>query len=106
MFTSMREDIASVLQRDPAARSSVEVLLCYSGLHAVWWHRFTHRLWTIGLPLPARCFSQLARFLTGVEIHPGATIGRRLFIDHGTGVVIGETAVIGDDVTLYQGVTL
>ena len=106
MFNRLREDVASVLRRDPAARSGIEVFLCYSGLHAVWWHRFTHRLWQHGLLLPARWLSQLARFLTGIEIHPGATIGRRFFIDHGMGVVIGETAVVGDDVTLYQGVTL
>jgi serine O-acetyltransferase len=106
MFARMREDIASVLERDPAARSRLEVFLCYSGLHAVWFHRLHHWLWRRGLQLPARWISQTARFLTGIEIHPGATIGRRLFIDHGMGVVIGETAVVGDDVTMYQGVTL
>jgi serine O-acetyltransferase len=102
----MREDVAAVRDRDPAAKSRVEVLLCYSGLHAVWFHRINHWLWNHGLFLLARWFSQWARFLTGIEIHPGAKIGRRLFIDHGLGVVIGETAIVGDDVTLYQGVTL
>lgn len=106
MFDRMREDIASVLERDPAARSSLEVFLCYSGLHAVWFHRVHHWLWQRGVLLPARWLSQAARLLTGIEIHPGATLGRRLFIDHGMGVVIGETAIVGDDVTLYQGVTL
>jgi serine O-acetyltransferase len=102
----IREDVASVLERDPAARSRVEVFLCYSGLHAVWFHRFNHWLWNHGLWLLARWLSQVARFLTGIEIHPAAQIGRRLFIDHGLGTVIGETAIVGDDVTLYQGVTL
>jgi serine O-acetyltransferase len=106
MFARMREDIASALGRDPAARSGLEVFLCYSGLHAVWLHRFHHWLWQHGLLLPARWLAQGARHFTGIEIHPGATIGRRLFIDHGMGVVIGETAVVGDDVTMYQGVTL
>ena len=105
-FSSVREDIASVFDRDPAARSSLEVVLCYSGLHAVWMHRLNHWLWTHGLRLPARFLSQAARLLTGIEIHPGAGIGRRFFIDHGMAVVIGETTVIGDDVTLYQGATL
>jgi serine O-acetyltransferase len=105
-FNSVHEDIASVFDRDPAARSWLEVLLCYSGLHAVWAHRLNHWLWTHHLRLLARFLSQLARLLTGIEIHPGAQIGRRLFIDHGMGVVIGETTIIGDDVTLYQGVTL
>jgi len=91
---------------DPAARSNAEVFLAYSGLHAVWAYRVAHRLWEDGLYLPARLLSQFARFLTGIEIHPGATIGRRLFIDHGMGVVIGETAELGDDVMLYHGVTL
>ncbi len=103
---SIREDVATVLQRDPAAKSRLEVFLCYSGLHAVWLYRANHWLWQHGFLLLARWLSQVARFLTGIEIHPGATIGRRLFIDHGLGVVIGETAVVGDDVTLYQGVTL
>ena len=102
----MREDVATLLERDPAARSYLEVLLCYSGLHAVWFHRINHWLWNHRLFLLARWLSQVARFLTGIEIHPGARIGRRLFIDHGLGVVIGETAIVGDDVTLYQGVTL
>lgn len=106
MFERIREDIRSVFERDPAARSTLEVLLAYPGLHAVWIHRFTHRLWSWRLKLLARIFSQLARWLTGIEIHPGATIGRRFFIDHGMGVVIGETAEIGDDCTLYHGVTL
>ena len=102
----IREDVATVRERDPAAKSRLEVFLCYSGLHAVWFHRINHWLWNHGIFLLARWFSQVARFLTGIEIHPGARIGRRLFIDHGLGVVIGETAIVGDDVTLYQGVTL
>lgn len=102
----IREDVACVLERDPAARSRLEVFLCYSGLHALWFHRINHWLWNHGFFLLARWLSQVARFLTGIEIHPGAKIGRRLFIDHGLGVVIGETSVVGDDVTLYQGVTL
>jgi serine O-acetyltransferase len=102
----IREDVATLLERDPAAKSRLEVLLCYSGLHAVWFHRINHWLWNHGFFLLARWLSQVARFLTGIEIHPGARIGRRLFIDHGLGVVIGETAIVGDDVTLYQGVTL
>jgi len=106
MFDRIREDVRSVLERDPAARSRLEVLLCYPGLWAVWFHRVSHRLWRMKLRLPARMLSQYARFLTGVEIHPGALLGRRLFIDHATGVVIGETAIVGSDVTLYQGVTL
>jgi serine O-acetyltransferase len=103
---SIREDVATVRERDPAAKSRLEVFLCYSGLHAVWFYRINHGLWNRGFWLLARWLSQVARFLTGIEIHPGATIGRRLFIDHGLGVVIGETAIVGDDVTLYQGVTL
>jgi serine O-acetyltransferase len=102
----IREDIATARHRDPAARSGAEVFLSYSGVHAVWGYRLAHRLWRRGSFLPARLVSQLVRFLTGVEIHPGAVIGRRFFIDHGMGVVIGETAVIGDDVMLYHGVTL
>jgi serine O-acetyltransferase len=102
----IREDLAAVLDRDPAARSRLEVFLCYSGLHAVWFHRVHHWLWTHGCFLLGRWLSQVARFLTAIEIHPGATIGRRLFIDHGLSVVIGETAVVGNDVTMYQGVTL
>ena len=93
-------------ERDPAAKSRLEVFLCYSGLHAVWFYRINHWLWNHGFWLLARWLSQVARFLTGIEIHPGAKIGHRLFIDHGLGVVIGETAIVGDDVTLYQGVTL
>ena len=102
----MREDVATVRERDPAARSRLEVFLCYSGLHAVWFYRMNHWLWNHGFFLLARWLSQVARLLTGIEIHPGAKIGRRLFVDHGMGVVIGETAIVGDDVTLYQGVTL
>ena len=105
-FQSVREDIAAVFESDPAARSYFEVLLCYPGLHALWAHRVNHWLWRHGLRFPARFLSQFARLLTGIEIHPGAQIGHRLFIDHGMGVVIGETAIVGDDVTLYQGVTL
>lgn len=106
MIRKMREDVRSVLENDPAARSSLEVVLCYSGLHAVWFHRMNHWLWNRGLRLVARSMSQCARWLTGIEIHPAAEIGRRLFIDHGMGVVIGETSIVGDDVTIYQGVTL
>ena len=94
------------MERDPAAKSRVEVFLCYSGLHAVWFYRVNHWFWNHGMFLLGRFLSQIARFLTGIEIHPGAKIGRRLFIDHGLGVVIGETTIVGDDVTLYQGVTL
>ena len=106
MFQRIRDDIRIVFERDPAARSTLEVLLTYPGLHAVWIHRVSHRLWRWRLKLLARVLSQLARWFTGVEIHPGATIGNRFFIDHGMGVVIGETAEIGDDCTLYHGVTL
>jgi serine O-acetyltransferase len=106
LLRSIREDIASVFDRDPAAQNWFEVLLCYSGLHAVWVHRVNHRLWAHGFRTLARFLSQAARFFTGIEIHPGAQIGRRLFIDHGMGVVIGETSIVGDNVTLYQGVTL
>jgi serine O-acetyltransferase len=106
LFARIREDIAMAQRHDPAAHSKAEVVLAYSGVHAVWAYRVTHRLWAAGHRLPARLLSQFARFLTGVEIHPGARIGRRLFIDHGMGVVIGETAVIGNDVMLYHGVTL
>ncbi|GAB3123723.1 serine O-acetyltransferase EpsC [Glaciibacter psychrotolerans] len=106
VFSRVREDIATARRHDPASRGKVEVFLAYSGLHAVWSYRVANRLWRAGLYLPARLLSQFTRFLTGVEIHPGATIGRRLFIDHGMGVVIGETAVLGDDVMLYHGVTL
>ena len=106
LFARIREDINSVLERDPAARSRLEVLVCYPGLWAVWIHRISHVLWRAKLRLPARLISQIARFFTGVDIHPGALLGRRLFIDHATGVVIGETAIVGNDVTMYQGVTL
>ena len=106
MFKKIRDDIEAVFARDPAARSKIEVLLCYPGLHALLVHRLAHRLWVRGWLLTARWLSQVSRFLTGIEIHPGAVIGERFFIDHGMGVVIGETAEIGDDVTLYQGVTL
>ena len=106
MFSGMREAISSVFHRDPAARSKWEVLLCYPGLHAIWIHRLAHWLWQREARLLARMLSNLGRWLTGIEIHPGARLGRRFFIDHGMGVVIGETAEIGDDVTLYQSVTL
>ena len=106
MFAFMREDIAAIKDRDPAAKSSFEIILLYSGLHALWGFRFHHWLWIHGWQFPARLLSQVARLITGVEIHPGAQIGRRFFIDHGMGVVIGETTMVGDDVTLYQGVTL
>jgi serine O-acetyltransferase len=106
LIKSAREYVASVFDRDPAAKSWIEVVLCYPGLHALWAHRVNHWLWTHGLRLLARFCSQVSRLLTGIEIHPGAEIGRRFFIDHGMGVVIGETTIIGDDVTLYQGVTL
>ncbi|MCR4420315.1 MAG: serine O-acetyltransferase [Clostridia bacterium] len=106
MFERLREDIRVVFERDPAARSTLEVVLCYPGFHAILLHRVAHWLYRHRLVLLARLISQLNRFLTGIEIHPGAKIGRRLFIDHGMGVVIGETTEIGDDVTIYQGVTL
>jgi len=106
LIDRMREDIHAVFDRDPAARTTLEVVLTYSGLHAIWFHRIAHFLWQHNLKLIGRIVSAWSRFLTGIEIHPGATIGRRLFIDHGTGVVIGETAEIGDDVLIYQGVTL
>src|SRR5215469_8941076 len=106
MISEMREDVRSVLENDPAARSKLEVVLCYAGLHAVWLYRVNHWLWNHGLRLAARWMSQCARILTGIEIHPAAQIGRRLFIDHGMGVVIGETSIVGDDVIIYQGVTL
>jgi serine O-acetyltransferase len=105
-FRLMREDIATVLEHDPAARSRLEVVLLYSGLHAIWWYRVYHALWMRDWFFVARALSQFSRFLSGIEIHPGATIGRRFFIDHGMGVVIGETTEVGDDVTVYQGVTL
>jgi serine O-acetyltransferase len=106
MFERLKEDVASVFDRDPAARNTFEVLTNYPGLHALLFHRLSHWLWGLGLKWVARTISTICRWLTGIEIHPGAHIGRRFFIDHGMGVVIGETAVIGDDVTLYQGVTL
>ncbi len=106
MFTHLREDIAVVFERDPAARTTWEVITTYPGLHALVVHRFSHWLWNLRLRWLARFTSHLGRFLTGIEIHPGAVIGRRVFIDHGMGVVIGETAVVGDDCTLYHGVTL
>ncbi|MGZ5061654.1 MAG: serine O-acetyltransferase [Usitatibacter sp.] len=106
MFRRIREDIQCVFERDPAARSVWEVITCYPGFHALQMHRFSHMMWRGGLHWLARFLSHIARFLTGVEIHPGATIGRRVFIDHGMGVVIGETAEIGDGCTLYHGVTL
>ncbi|MCL5673256.1 MAG: serine O-acetyltransferase [Deltaproteobacteria bacterium] len=106
MFKTIKEDIDSVFKRDPAARSTIEVLLCYPGLHAIYFHKISHFLWIHKLKLLARLVSQFARFITGIEIHPGAKIGKRFFIDHGMGVVIGETAEIGNDVTIYHGVTL
>ncbi len=106
MFARLREDIACILERDPAARSVFEVLTCYPGLHALVLHRWAHRFWLLGWRWLGRFTSHVARFLTGIEIHPGATIGRRVFIDHGMGVVVGETAEIGDECTIYQGVTL
>ncbi len=105
LLRALRDDISAVRDRDPAAYSTAEILL-YQGLHAIWLHRIAHRLYRRGHRFPARLVSQIARFLTGIEIHPGARIGRGFFIDHGMGVVIGETTEIGDDVTLYQGVTL
>ena len=106
MFQTLREQIETVFREDPAAKSVIEILLCYPGLHAVLAHRLAHKLYLWKVPLAPRVVSQTSRFFTGIEIHPGATIGRRFFIDHGMGVVIGETTVIGDDVLLYQGVTL
>lgn len=106
MWQLLKEDVNCVFERDPAARTVFDVLTCYSGVHAILLHRFNHWLWGRGLRWPARFLGNISRWLTGIEIHPGAVIGRRFFVDHGTGVVIGETAEIGDDVTLYQGVTL
>lgn len=106
VFNTLREDIRAVIARDPAARNVVEVICCYPGLHALWLHRVASFLWRHRCQLPARMLSYFTRFLTGIEIHPGARIGRRFFIDHGAGVVIGETAEIGDDVLLYQGAVL
>ncbi len=106
MFARIREDINSVFERDPAARNALEVIFCYPGLHALWFHRLAHWLWTRDFFFLGRLTSHFGRFFTGIEIHPGARIGRKFFIDHGMGVVIGETAEIGDNVTLYHGVTL
>ena len=106
MFSKLREDIRNIIERDPAARNGWEVLTCYPGLHAIVMHRWAHACWTHNFKWAGRFLAYLARIVTGIEIHPGATIGRRVFIDHGFGVVIGETAEIGDDCTIYQGVTL
>jgi serine O-acetyltransferase len=106
MFSRLRDDIDCILERDPAARSKFEVLTCYPGLHAIALHRLAHGLWRRGFRWPGRFLSHCSRWLTGIEIHPGATLGRRVFIDHGMGVVIGEMAEIGDGCTIYQGVTL
>ena len=106
MFSRIKKDVRAIFKRDPAAKSTLEVLLCYPGLHAIWFHRLAHPLYKRGWVLLPRLISNISRFLTGIEIHPGAKLGEGLFIDHGTGVVIGETAEIGDNVTLYQGVTL
>ncbi|MDE3020708.1 MAG: serine O-acetyltransferase [Pseudomonadota bacterium] len=106
MFNRIREDVKAVFERDPAARNTLEVLTTYPGMHALWLHRISHQLWLWRFKWFARVLSNIGRFLTGIEIHPGAVIGRRVFIDHGMGVVIGETAEIGDDSTLYHGVTL
>lgn len=106
VFSRIREDVQTVFNKDPAARSVIEVLTCYPGLHAIWLHRVAHALWVRGWRYPARLLSHFNRWLTGIEIHPGARIGRRFFIDHGMGVVIGETAEVGDDVLLYKGVVL
>ena len=106
MFRAIREQIDTIFREDPAAKSTLEIVLCYPGFHAILFHRLAHKLYSAGIPLVPRVISQISRFLTGVEIHPGARIGRRFFIDHGAGVVIGETTEIGDDCLLYQGVTL
>ena len=106
MFKTLKEDIQTIFAKDPAARSVPEVVFCYPGLHAVWFHRLAHFLWWHKFRFLARFLSHISRFLTGIEIHPGAKIGRRFFIDHGAGVVIGETAEVGDDVLVYQGVVL
>ncbi|MEI8076593.1 MAG: serine O-acetyltransferase [Betaproteobacteria bacterium] len=106
MFNSLFDQVDSIIARDPAARNRLEVITCYPGLHAIWLHRISHFLWSLGLKWIARLLSVFARFLTGIEIHPGAKIGRRVFLDHGLGIVIGETTEIGDDCTIYQGVTL
>lgn len=106
MFKTIREQLDTIFREDPAAKSVLEIFLCYPGFHAILIHRVTHKLYQAGIPILPRFISQIARFLTGIEIHPGATIGRRFFIDHGMGVVIGETTEIGDDVLIYQNVTL
>src|SRR5258705_2975334 len=106
MFRTIREQIETIFREDPAAKSVLEIILCYPGFHAILLHRFAHMLYNANIPLVPRVISQMSRFFTGIEIHPGAKIGRRFFIDHGMGVVIGETAEIGDDVLIYQGVTL
>lgn len=106
MFAAIREQFETIFREDPAARSRLEIVLCYPGFHAILVHRICHRLYNAGIPILPRFMSQISRFLTGIEIHPGAKIGRRFFIDHGMGVVIGETTEIGDDVLIYQGVTL
>ncbi len=106
MFRVIREQVHTIKERDPAARGTLEILLCYPGLHAILLHRLAHRLYNTGMPFVARLVSQVSRFFTGIEIHPGATIGQRLFIDHGSGIVVGETAEIGNDCLIYQGVTL
>ena len=106
VLSRMREDIQSIFDRDPAARSTLEVVLLYPGLHAIWAYRVAHWLWEHNCKFLGRLVSEIARFITGIEIHPGAKIGRRLFIDHGMGIVMGETTEIGDDVLIYQGVTL
>jgi serine O-acetyltransferase len=106
LLALIREDVSHVMEHDPAAKSRLEIYLCYAGLHAVWFYRVNHWLWNHGLRLLSRWSSEVARWLTGIEIHPGAKVGRRVFIDHGMGVVIGETSIVGDDVTMYQGVTL
>jgi len=106
MFDTLRRDIQAAKERDPACRGTMEVLLCYPGVHALWFYRLAHRCWRAGLLLPARFISHLGRFFTGIEIHPAARIGPGVFIDHGMGVVIGETAEVGENVTIYQGVTL
>src|SRR3984885_6938521 len=106
MFSVIREQIDTIFREDPAAKSVLEIVLCYPGFHAILMHRLAHSLYEADIPILPRFVSQISRFLTGIEIHPGATIGRRFFIDHGMGVVIGETSEIGDDVLIYQGVTL
>lgn len=106
LFQTIKEDIGIIYKKDPAAKNIFEVILCYPGFHALILHRIAHKLWTMKLPVIPRMISTFSRFLTGIDIHPGAQIGRRFFIDHGMGVVIGETTIIGDDVLLYQGVTL